>query len=135
MYEWTQGSPRRRGARHLRVVPPARADGLSVLAPSISDLDGFLELLERRGLSPTELRVLLAVRDRGLRVEQLAEALSLRPTEVNRAGRRLVIRGLVHRHRVRRRSEATLEPTPAGLATARTFAAAAERMAPSLPPV
>jgi hypothetical protein len=54
-------------------------------------LDRVLELLEQRGLSATELRVLLALLDRGAPLSDLAEALDQRPNEITRASRSLCI--------------------------------------------
>jgi len=84
-------------------------------------LDRVLELVERRGLSVTELRVLLALLGRGARLSDLAEALDQRPNEITRAGRSLSMRGLTRWHHVGRRKETRLEITSSGLTTVRAL--------------
>ena len=84
-------------------------------------LDRVLELFERRGLSATELRVLLALLDRGARLSDLAEALDQRPSEITRAGRSLSMRGLTRWHHAGRRKETRLEITSSGLTTVRAL--------------
>jgi DNA-binding MarR family transcriptional regulator len=80
-------------------------------------LDRVLELVERRKLSATELRVLLALLDRGACLSDLAEALDQRPDEITRAGRSLSMRGLIRWHHVGRRKQTRLEITSSGLTT------------------
>jgi DNA-binding MarR family transcriptional regulator len=94
------------------------------LAVAQAALDRVLELVERRGLSATELRVLLALLDRGARLSDLAEALDQRPNEITRAGRSLSMRGLTRRHHAGRRKETRLEITSSGLTTVRALLAA-----------
>ena len=88
-------------------------------------LDRVLELVERRKLSTTELRVLLALLDRGACLSDLAEALDERPDEITRAGRRLSMRGLIRWHHVGRRKQTRLEITSSGLTTVRALLTAA----------
>jgi DNA-binding MarR family transcriptional regulator len=83
-------------------------------------LDRVLELFERRGLPPTELRVLLALLDRGARLSDLAEALDQRPHEITRAARSLSMRGLTRWHHVGSK-ETRLEITSSGLTTVRAL--------------
>ena len=89
-------------------------------------LDRVLELVELRKLSATELRVLLALLDRGACVPELAEALDQRPDEITRAGRRLSMRGLIRWHHVGRRQQTRLEITSSGLTTVRLLLTAAD---------
>jgi DNA-binding MarR family transcriptional regulator len=80
-------------------------------------LDRILELFERRKLSPTELRVLLALIDRGAGVSDLARALDQTPGEITRAGRSLSMRGLIRWHHVGSRKETRFDITSSGLTT------------------
>jgi DNA-binding MarR family transcriptional regulator len=84
-----------------------------------------LELVERRKLSATELRVLLALLDRGACLSDLAEALDRRPDEITRAGRSLSMRGRVRWHHVSKRKQTRLEITSSGLTTVRALLTAA----------
>jgi DNA-binding MarR family transcriptional regulator len=88
-------------------------------------LDRILELFERRELSATELRVLLALRDREASLPEVAAALHLRPDEITRAGRSLSMRGLIRWHHVGRRTETRLAITSSGLTTVRALLTAA----------
>jgi DNA-binding MarR family transcriptional regulator len=83
-------------------------------------LDRVLELFERRGLSATELRVLLVLLDRGARLSDLAEALDQRPNEITRAARSLSMRGLTRMEHVGSK-ETRLEITSSGLTTVRAL--------------
>ena len=94
-------------------------------SPLRATLDRVLELFERRKLSATELRVLLALLDRGACLSDLAEALDQRPDEITRAGRSLSMRGLMRWHHVGRRKETRLEITSSGLTTVRALLTAA----------
>jgi DNA-binding MarR family transcriptional regulator len=85
-----------------------------------------LELVELRKLSATELRVLLALLDRGACVPELAEALDQRPDEITRASRSLSMRGLIRWHHVGRRKRRRLEITSSGLTTVRLLLTAAD---------
>ena len=88
-------------------------------------LDRVLELVERSKLSATELRVLLALLNRGACLADLAEALNQRPAEITRAGRSLSRRGLTRWHHVGRRKQTRLEITSSGLTTVRPLLTAA----------
>jgi DNA-binding MarR family transcriptional regulator len=88
-------------------------------------LDRVLQLLERRKLSATELRVLLALLDRGACLADLAETLDQRPDEITRASRSLSMRGLIRWHHVGRRKQTRVEITSSGLTTVRTLLTAA----------
>jgi DNA-binding MarR family transcriptional regulator len=88
-------------------------------------LDRVLELVERSKLSATELRVLLALLNRGACLADLAEALDQRPDEITRAGRSLSMRGLIRWHHVGRRKQTRLEITSSGLTTVRALLTAA----------
>jgi DNA-binding MarR family transcriptional regulator len=88
-------------------------------------LDRILELFERRKLSGTELRVLLALIDRGAGVSDLVEALDKTPDEITRAGRTLSMRGLIRWHHVGWRKETRFDITSSGLTTVRALLTAA----------
>jgi predicted transcriptional regulator len=90
-------------------------------------LDRVLELLRRRRLSATEMRVLLVLLDRKASLTELA-GLGQRPVEIRRAGRSLAARGLVRWHHVGRRKETHIEITAEVLATIRALLPAAGRM-------
>jgi len=92
-------------------------------------LDRVLELVEGSELSATELRVLLALFDRGACLADLAEALDQRPAEITRAGRSLSMRGLIRWHHVGRRKQTRLEITSSGLRTVRPLLTAADATA------
>lgn len=94
-------------------------------------LDRILELLERRGLSVTEMRVLLALHEREATIADLAEQLGQRSGATWRAGRALSARGLARWHQVGRRRRTAVAITPAGLVTLRPFLTAAGRDGPS----
>jgi DNA-binding MarR family transcriptional regulator len=100
----------------------SRPSDRSMLAARAT-LDRVLELVERRKLSATELRVLLALLDRGACLSDLAEALDARPDQITRAGRRLSMRGLIRWHHVGRQTR--LEITSSGLTTVRALLTAA----------
>jgi DNA-binding MarR family transcriptional regulator len=102
----------------------SRPSDRSMLAARAT-LDRVLELVERRKLSATELRVLLALLDRGACLSDLAEALDARPDQITRAGRRLSMRGLIRWHHVGRRQQTRLEITSSGLTTVRALLTAA----------
>jgi DNA-binding MarR family transcriptional regulator len=109
----------------LHPQPSAVTRARTLDGPSPADaqapLDRVLELFERRGLSATELRVLLALLDRGARLSDLAEALDQRPDEIRRAGRSLSMRGLTRWHHAGRRNETRLEITSSGLMSVRAL--------------
>ena len=124
-----------------RVIPialvPAGVDDGCVVRQDISrpsdrpmlaaraTLDRVLQLLERRKLSATELRVLLALLDRGACLADLAETLDQRPDEITRASRSLSMRGLIRWHHVGRRKQTRVEITSSGLTTVRALLTAA----------
>jgi DNA-binding MarR family transcriptional regulator len=87
-----------------------------------------LELVERRQLGASELRVLLALLDDEHAVSELARALAVEPRDVRQLGERLYARGLV-RWSERPGQEPILGITRAGLNTARPLITAAERAA------
>ncbi len=93
----------------------------------------MLEVFERRGLSPSELRVLLRLLDREASLSELAEALGKRPSEITRAGTRLATRGLIRWYHVGARDETRLMLTADGVAAMRALLAAAERAAAHTP--
>jgi DNA-binding MarR family transcriptional regulator len=99
-------------------------DGPSPAAAQAT-LDRILELFERRKLSATELRVLLALIERGAGVSDLAEALDRSPDEITRAGRSLSMRGLIRWHHVGSRKETRFDITSSGLTTVRARLTAA----------
>ena len=88
-------------------------------------LDRILELFERRKLSATELRVLLALIDRGAGVSDLADALDQSPDEITRAARNLYMRGLIRWQHVDSRRERRFDITSAGLTTVSALVTAA----------
>jgi hypothetical protein len=88
-------------------------------------IDRVLELVGRRQLSATEVRVLLRLVDREAGVPELAEALGLRPVEITCAGRRLASRGLMRWYHVGKRKGSRMGTTRAGLATVRALLTAA----------
>jgi DNA-binding MarR family transcriptional regulator len=94
-------------------------------------VDRVLEVFERRGLSPSEVRVLLKLLDREAGLSEIAEALGQRPSKVTRTGRRLAERGLVRWYHVGARKQTRLVITADGVATMRMLLAEAERAAGS----
>ena len=140
LHRGKDGADRHRG-RECRLIPiapaPAGVDDGCMVRQDISrpsdrsmlaagaTLDRVLELVERRKLSATELRVLLALLDRGACLSDLAEALDQRPDEITRAGRSLSMRGLIRWHHVGRRKQTRLEITSSGLTTVRALLTAA----------
>jgi DNA-binding MarR family transcriptional regulator len=108
------------------VQPAMRSDArVPVSTETARALDRVLELLERRQLPATELRVLLRLVDREASLSELAEVLSHRPIDITRAGRSLAMRGLVRWRHLGRRKETRLGITAAGLATIRALLTAA----------
>jgi hypothetical protein len=94
-------------------------EGLSVAA--LAALDRVLDLLRRRELSTTELRVLLQLVDGSARLAELAPELGQPPVDVRSAARSLASRGLVRWLHAGDRKQTQLEITPIGLTTAATF--------------
>jgi hypothetical protein len=114
------------GRRRLRVTHDRDADAHARAAPTAKlALDGLLELLERRRLSATELRILLAVLDREVPVSELAETFGRRSLDIRSAAARLYARGLLRWRHDARSSEAVFGITRAGLATVRPLLTAA----------
>jgi DNA-binding MarR family transcriptional regulator len=87
-------------------------------------LDVVLTLLERRELSATELRFLLAVFQGHATERQLARILARTGDEVRRLGRRLHLAGLVRRSQ--HEEDTTFAITPLGIATLKPLVTAAQ---------
>jgi len=114
------------GRRRLRVAHDRDADAQTRAAPTaVLALDALLELLERRRLSATELRILLAVLDREVPVSELAETFGWRSLDIRRAAARLYARGLLRWRHDAGSKEAVFGITRAGLATVRPLVTAA----------
>jgi hypothetical protein len=88
-------------------------------------LDRLLELVGRRRLSASELRILLRLVDGDAGIPELAEALDERPVDVRRCGRRLSARGLVSWRHAGSLKHTQLAITPAGLTAVRALVTAA----------
>lgn len=88
-------------------------------------LDRVLELVERRQLGASELRVLLALVEHDHAVSELGQLLAVQSGDVRQLGERLYARGLL-RWRERPGQEPILGITPAGLKVARPLLTAAE---------
>lgn len=119
--------PARRADRgRLRLARDHRVDsatrGAAAAAPA---LDQVVEFLERRGLSASELRVLLAVRNNEVTVSELARTLGRPPVEIRRTGARLYALGLLRWRHDARSMETVLGATRAGLTAVRPLTAAA----------
>jgi DNA-binding MarR family transcriptional regulator len=84
-------------------------------------IDRVLAVLEQRGLSPTEVRVLLNLLDREASLIELADALGHSPSVITRAGGRLDSRGLVRWFHAAHNKESRLAITADGLATMRAL--------------
>jgi DNA-binding MarR family transcriptional regulator len=82
-----------------------------------TEIDRVLELLERRGLSLGELRLLLRLLDREASLADIGEALDKPISEIWRTAGRLSRRGLVRWYHVRPRDETRLTITKDGRAT------------------
>jgi DNA-binding MarR family transcriptional regulator len=79
-------------------------------------LDELLATIERRELSPTEIRVLLCLTDGDATAAELTDALRQRPAVVTRVAYRLAMRGLIRRRfQSGERSGFVFAITPAGL--------------------
>ena len=85
----------------------------------------MLAVLEQRGLSPTEVRVLLHLLDREASLVQVANALGHPPGVITRAGGGLDSRGLVRWFHAAHTKESRLAITADGLAAMRALLAAA----------
>jgi hypothetical protein len=100
----------------------------------LAPLDRVLEMVERRRLSPAELRILIRLVDREAGIPELAEALDERPLDVRRYGRRLSARGLVSWRHAGPLKHTQLAITPAGLTTVRALVTAAGGVVEGLAP-
>jgi DNA-binding MarR family transcriptional regulator len=89
---------------------------------TLVSLERALSVIERRGLSAVEFRVLIALVDRGCGLPELAERLDMPAVVVRRATRHLAMRGLVRRLHAGRGQETRVSLTTAGLATFRSLA-------------
>lgn len=92
-------------------------------------MDRVLEVLDRRGLSLGELRLLFRLLDREASLAELGEALGRPVSAVWRAANRLARRGLIRWYHVGPRDETRLTITKDGRATVLALLAAAERAA------
>jgi DNA-binding MarR family transcriptional regulator len=110
----------RSGTSHPQPAAVTRTRGPTP-AVAQATLDRILELFERRKLSATELRILVALIDRRAGVPDLAEALDQSPGEITRAGRSLSMRGLIRWHHVGPRKETRFDITSSGLTTVRAL--------------
>jgi DNA-binding MarR family transcriptional regulator len=99
--------------------------GMAVPIHERTEIDQVLEVLERRGLSLGELRVLLALLDREASLAELAEGLDKPVGEVWRSGSRLARRGLVRWYHVGPRDQSRLTITVGGRATVQALTAEA----------
>jgi DNA-binding MarR family transcriptional regulator len=94
-----------------------------------TEIDRLLEVLECRGLSLAELRVLFCLLGREASLAEVAEALGKTPREVSRTGSRLARRGLVRWYHVGPRDETRLTITMNGRVTVQALLAKVERAA------
>ena len=108
--------------------PPSARDGPRP-AVALATLDRILELFERRKLSVTELRVLLALTDRGAGVSDLTEALDESPDAITRAARRLSSRGLIRWQHLGSLKQTRFDITSFGLTTVRALLTAVDATA------
>jgi DNA-binding MarR family transcriptional regulator len=83
-----------------------------------------LAMLEQRGLSPTEVRVLLHLLDREASLVEVANALGHPPSVITRAAGGLDSRGLVRWFHAAHTKETRLAITADGLAAMRALLAA-----------
>jgi DNA-binding MarR family transcriptional regulator len=80
-----------------------RNRGADPFAPNVSRTNGrapvarFLDAIDRAGLSPMDMLLLLHVADAEATARDLAEQLDRRPADIRRATGRLVARGLLRR--------------------------------------
>jgi DNA-binding MarR family transcriptional regulator len=79
-------------------------------------LDVVLELLERRELSPTELRILLAVGHREAHLGELSSHLEKPKTTVRRDAWRLYLNGMLRQHHDSETNEPVFAITTRGVA-------------------
>ena len=92
-------------------------------------MDRVLEVLERRGLSLGELRLLFRLLDREGSLAELGAALGKPVSDVWQTGNRLARRGLVRWYHVGPRDETRLTITRDGRATVRALLAASQHAA------
>jgi len=97
-------------------------------------MDRVLAVLERRGLSPTEVRVLVNLLDREGSLVDVADSLGHPPSVITRAAGELDSRGLVRWFHAAHTKESRLAITADGLATMRALLAAADPAAGEAPP-
>jgi DNA-binding MarR family transcriptional regulator len=97
-------------------------------------IDHVLAMLEQRGLSPTEVRVLLHLIDREASLVDVADALGHPPGVITRAGGGLASRGLVRWFHAAHTKESRLAITAGGLAAMRALLAAADPGVGEAPP-
>lgn len=113
-------APSRSADRRLRFARDRRGDSQArATRARARAVDGALELLERSRLSPSELRILLAVRDGEVSVSALAEAFDRRPLQLRRTAARLYARGLLRWRHDAATKEAVFGISPAGRAMVR----------------
>ena len=109
---------------------PTRARPARLLRPrdQLSVADHALDVLEQHRLSPAELRILLAVRQGDVELNELARSFERNSIEVRRAAARLYARGLLRwryspEPGMTRNKEEVLGITEAGLSIIRPLAA------------
>jgi DNA-binding MarR family transcriptional regulator len=113
------------GRRKLRAAHGRPVDPRPAAGRTERTLDGVLDLLERRPLTATELRILLAAMRGEVTVSELGESLGRRPADIRRIGARLYARGLLSwRHR-EGREETLFQITRAGMTMVRPLVTAA----------
>ena len=113
-------APSRSADRRVRAARGRRGDSHARATRARAHaVDRALDLLERSGLSSSELRILLAIRDGEVSVSALAEAFDRRPVQLRRTAARLYARGLLHWRHEGATKEAVFGITPAGRAMVR----------------
>jgi DNA-binding MarR family transcriptional regulator len=117
-----------------RDATSAHASDRSAVAQTRGIIDRVLAVLEQRGLSPTEMRVLFHLLDREASLAEVANALGYPPSVITRAGGGLDSRGLVRWFHAAHTKESRLAITADGLATMRALLAAADLAAGEAPP-
>jgi predicted transcriptional regulator len=103
-------------------VPPFESE-------TSSELDRLLELIDRRGLSILELRLLLQLEEGTATIPELAEILDRDPSDVLAAGRRLADLGLARRRAIGRERQGLYGIARPGLIALRPLLTAAGRSA------
>jgi DNA-binding MarR family transcriptional regulator len=99
----------------------------AAVAQTRGTIDRVLAMLEQRGLSPTEVRVLLHLLDREASLVEIANALGHPPGVITGAGGRLDSRGLVRWFHAAHTKESRLAITADGVATMRALLAAGQQ--------